>query len=372
MQIRVSSRPTLKIGRRSLGVSGRPASTAGRKPLGPQLRIIQIYYVVVMLVGFGYAALINPKGDLGFVYDLSMLRACIQLCTSAQAVYMLQRRATWTIPFCIVSTSVCTVLSLIDMFAMHANAPVFALLGPFASASFVTVEYVGAVVTVTYLALARHPREVLCVDITGKPEGDGHSWDRPLRERIRTWPYWRDLAIYFIVFSFLGHWAEILFCRLIIAGVFMGGYDPTNAMLWDQWLFPFSAEGIALAMVVVLLHPVKEKLVEHFEGRTLPALACSFAINGLICTSIDFGTGMVANQNYELWDYRDMPFNFMGQVCLQNSMVYTIAATLIVWVVYPLMDLGLRRIPRGVLDVAFFGLLSIYVFEAALHFIVPA
>jgi uncharacterized membrane protein len=64
-----------------------------------------------------------------------------------------------------------------------------------------------------------------------------------------------------------------------------------------------------------------------------------------------------------------MPFNFMGQVCLQNSMVYSIAATLIVWVVYPLMDRGLRRMPRSVTDGLFFGLVGFYAFEAALHFI---
>ena len=332
--------------------------------------MVQVYYALVMLVGFGYAVLINPKGNLGYVYDLSMIRACIQMGTSAQAVYMIQRRAKGTIPFCLISTSVCTVLSLIDIFALHANTPVFSLLGPFASAVFITLEYVGAIAVIMYLAIARYPKEVLCVELNHEPEGPGNSWDKPLRERIRSWPYWRDLTIYFIVFSFLGHWAEILFCRLIVAGVFMGGYDPTNAMLWDQWLFPFSAEGIALAMVVVCLHPVKERLLKRFDGRVLPAVACSFLLNGLVCTSIDFLTGITANQNYELWDYRDMPFNFMGQVCLQNSMVYTIAATLIVWVVYPLMDRGLRKIPRDALDIAFFGLLSVYVFEAALHFIV--
>ena len=95
----------------------------------------------------------------------------------------------------------------------------------------------------------------------------------------------------------------------------------------------------------------------------------SFLLNALVCTSIDFTTGMVANQDYSLWDYRDMPFNFLGQVCLQNSMVYSIAATLIVWVVYPLMDTALRRAPRGVVNALAFGLIGMYLFLAMLYFI---
>jgi uncharacterized membrane protein len=177
--------------------------------------------------------------------------------------------------------------------------------------------------------------------------------------------------MYFIVFSFIGHWAEILFCRLILAGVFMGGYDPTNAMLWDQWLFPFSAEGTALAAIVVFLHPIALKLQNKFGKNSWKAILLSFVVNGIVCTSIDFGTGMVANQHYELWDYRDMPFNFMGQVCLQNSMVYTVAATLVVWLLYPAMDKGIRRLSKDAADGLFWALVGIYTFLALLHFIDP-
>ena len=197
----------------------------------------------------------------------------------------------------------------------------------------------------------------------------GHSWDVPLKQRVRTQVFWRDLVIYFIVFSFLGHWAEMLFCKLILAGVFMGGYDPTNAMLWSQWLFPFTAEGVAAVAIVVLLHPASRWLLKKVNGRVWLAVLLSFLLNALVCTSIDFTTGMVANQDFSLWDYRDMPFNFMGQVCLQNSMVYSIAATLIVWVFYPLLDTALRRMPRGVANGIGFGLLGVYLFLALLHFV---
>ena len=328
--------------------------------------MVLAYYAVTMMLGLGFAAICNPAD---FTYDFSMLRAAVTMTLGAQALWLLWSRATGARRFCIVATAVTLLMSLVDLTAFGAFADVMGSVGLIPALLLVILEFVTGGLVIAYLLKAPSMDRILTIRLDAASEGDGYSWDKPLRERIRAWPFWRDLGIYFIVFSFLGHWAEMLFCRMIVAGVFMGDYDPTNAMLWDQWLYPFSAEGTALAMVVLLLHPVKEHLLKRFDGKVLPALGLSFLFNQIVCTSIDFGTGMVANQNYELWDYRQMPFNFMGQVCLQNSLVYTVAATLIVWVVYPLMDRGLRKIPRSVADAIFVALVGIYAFEALLHFV---
>ncbi|MBQ1449867.1 MAG: hypothetical protein IIZ12_02905, partial [Eggerthellaceae bacterium] len=131
----------------------------------------------------------------------------------------------------------------------------------------------------------------------------------------------------------------------------------------------FTAEGAAVVAIVVFLHPASRWLLKKTGNRVLPAVLLSFLLTALVCTSIDFTTGMIANQDYSLWDYRALPFNFMGQVCLQNSMVYSIAATLIVWGVYPLTDKLLRRSPRGVVNAIAFGLLGMYLFLAMLYFV---
>ena len=336
-----------------------------------RLRLVQLYYLIVLAIGLLYAALLNPTGDIGYVYDLSMLRAVVQMSTSAQALWLIHKRADISRKFCVTSTLACVALSAIDGIAFEGSSPIFEWLGIYATGAVVATEYVLACIVIGYMALSEEVPQVLCEPLDMEPQGEGNSWEEMrYRKRIRTWPFWRDTIIYFIVFSFLGHWAEILFCRLIVAGVFMGGYDPTNAMLWDQWLFPFSAEGTALAMVVLFLHPLKQRISRRLGGKVVPTLVCSFLATAAVCTSIDFGTGMVANQHYELWDYRDMPFNFMGQVCLQNSLVYSIAATIIVWWVYPLMDRALRRMPKAYADMLFIGLVGLYLFEAALHFIV--
>ena len=63
-----------------------------------------------------------------------------------------------------------------------------------------------------------------------------------------------------MTFSILGHWVEILFCLGIKHGIFKGGYDRGNHMLWDQWLFPFPAEGTAAVLAELTLLPVRRAL----------------------------------------------------------------------------------------------------------------
>ena len=331
------------------------------------LRLCQAYFVLAMALALVFGVVCNREV---FEYDISMLRILLLMAGGTCTMWLISQRAASARPTGALTALVCAGLSLIDYTGFDAFAHIEGFIGAAATNAIIVAEYAGAVAVAAYLAFSPQAKRLLSNPPDLNPGAQsGHSWDRPLKERVRTWEFWRDLLIYFIVFSIVGHWAEMLFCQLILAGVFMGGYDPSNTMLWSQWLFPFTAEGAALVAIVVILHPISRWLLKKTGGRVLPALVLSFLVNALVCTSIDFTTGMVSNQDYSLWDYRDMPFNFMGQVCLQNSMVYSIAATLIVWVVYPLMDTALRRAPRGVVNAVFFGLLGMYLFLALLNFI---
>ena len=335
-----------------------------------KLRICGAYFGLYLILSFAYAALCPPAE---FTYDLSLFRAVLIAACAAHALFVLVRKRIDARITSLVTLVLCVGLSAIDLFGLGALSDAAVVVGMPAVAIVTFLEYAGAIVVALILGFDKETYGLLDVPVNLEPAYDGgHSWDEPMSKRVRTWEFWRDLIMYFIVFSFIGHWAEILFCRLILAGVFMGGYDPTNAMLWDQWLFPFSAEGTALAAVVVFLHPIATKLQNRYGQHSIRAVLLSFLANFVVCTSIDFGTGMVANQHYELWDYRDMPFNFMGQVCLQNSMGYSIAATLVVWGLYPLMDKGLRKLPKDAADGLFWGLVGIYGFLALLHFVDPS
>ena len=179
----------------------------------------------------------------------------------------------------------------------------------------------------------------------------------------------RNISSLYAVYTIVGHWLEMLFCQLIRLGIVGGDYDRSNTMLWDWWLHPFPAEGIAGVLIAGVLSPLREVLLKRFGGRVAPALALSFLANQVVCTSIDYLTGMVANRNYELWDYREMPFNFQGQICLQNSLVYTTAATFVTWLAYPARMRWISRLPTDVTNLSFSALAPTYAFLCLTYFV---
>ncbi|MBR0404262.1 MAG: putative ABC transporter permease [Eggerthellaceae bacterium] len=339
--------------------------SARQRSLGVGVRACQAYFAFVLLAALAYALATEP-GD--FSYDFSLLHGFATAALSAVCIWLFQKHAREARTFAIGAAIACVALSISDMFLFGAFDVVTARLG-FAAIVALAMQYALAVAVIVCLAASPTAKRVLSVPIDMRPYATkGHSYDVPLKQRVRTWVFWRDLGLFFIVFSFMGHWAEMLFCYNIYLGVFMGDVDFSEVMLWKQWLFPYCAEGVAVVLIVVLLTPVKEWLLRKFGGRVLPAVLVSVVVTAAVCTTIDFTCGMICNQNYEVWDYRAIPFNFMGQVCLQNSTVYTVAALLILWIFYPLMDRGLRRMPRAVADGLFFAFCGIYAFSALLHF----
>lgn len=192
------------------------------------------------------------------------------------------------------------------------------------------------------------------------------------------YPTARKLGLYFMGFSLLGHWVEILFCLGIKHGIFKGGYDRENHMLWDQWLFPFPAEGTAAVLADLVLVPAKNAIQGAANAlsqtanipaglATSAAVAASFLVNQAVCTSVDYGAGMVANRNYELWDYRDMRFNYRGQVCLQNSLFYSVLATWGVWRLLPALEKLMERAGDTTLDGLLIGFGSFFAFLELLY-----
>ena len=55
--------------------------------------------------------------------------------------------------------------------------------------------------------------------------------------------------------------------------------------------------------------------------RNLPWL-----LRGLICsaliTAVELATGLIFNRNYTVWDYRPLPLNFLGQICVPFSLLW--------------------------------------------------
>ena len=241
--------------------------------LGLGVRACQLYFVVVLAAALAYAFATNP-GD--FAYDFSLVHGFVTAALCTVCIWLFQKHAREARTFGIAAAVACVVLSVTDAFLFGAFDVVAGRLGTPATIAILVAQYLCAAAVVFYLATSVTARYVLDQPLDRTPTAHvGHSFDAPLKQRVRTWPFWRDLGIYFIVFSFAGHWAEMLFCYNIYLGVFMGDVDFSEVMLWHQWLFPYFAEGVAVVLIVVLLTPVKEWLLKKFGGRVLPAVLVS-------------------------------------------------------------------------------------------------
>ena len=41
-----------------------------------------------------------------------------------------------------------------------------------------------------------------------------------------------------------------------------------------------------------------------------------------VVTVLELGTGLLVNRQYKVWDYRAMPMQFLGQICLPFSLLW--------------------------------------------------
>ena len=338
---------------------------AASRKLGPAIRVIEVYFVLVMATVLGWA-LLMPAGD--FKYDITLLRIMVVMAAAARSVWLIEKRVDITRKFVVITMSVVIVLSVIDMIFGGEYERVAALVSwPVLIAGGI-LYFGGSLAIVAYFAFSPEAKETFVEppDLSTQPT---HNPSEDIYEKPFTWPWVRNIVIYYCVFSIVGHWAEIGFCWLIVLGVVMGDYDFSHAQLWDWWLCPYPAEGIAVVMIALLLFPFKEWVYKKTGGNFPLTLAISVLVNMLVCAAIDFTTGITANANFELWDYRNLPFNFMGQIVLQNTLVYSVAATFIVWVVYPLMAKWLHRMPPRYANGLFLGLVAFYVFLEVLYYV---
>jgi uncharacterized membrane protein len=61
-----------------------------------------------------------------------------------------------------------------------------------------------------------------------------------------------------------------------------------------------------------------------------------------IITMVELAAGLIFNRDYSVWDYRDQPGNYMGQICPAFSVIW-IAAAALVLLIYDPVEKTIRR-----------------------------
>lgn len=69
-----------------------------------------------------------------------------------------------------------------------------------------------------------------------------------------------------------------------------------------------------------------------------------------IITAVELATGLLFNRDYQVWDYRSQPGNFLGQVCPQFMALWvplTVAALALYGWVEPKVDTAVEKLRVG-------------------------
>ena len=316
------------------------------------MRVVQVLFglhIVISIVG-----LLMTHRD-NYEYGLNTMMSWAMIIFEGIAFWMFMNRYKIARPFVIAVAAVRVVVPALVQLAT----------GTFRLPTFIA-DAAYSLMLICYFVFSSRVKATLVNDIS-KHTGV-YDKEELVIER-RGWPFVRNLGIYFVVFSILGHWMEMGMCQLIILKLVEGDYDPSNTMLWRDWLYPFPMEGMAVVLIALLLYPLLMWLKRRFENRIIPYVI-SFLANALTCSIIEFTMGLIYNPNYELWDYRQNFGNIMGQVCLQNALAFGVACSIIAWFVYPMLERWISRVPRDVMNIVFvavmvFGgiIFSLYIVE---------
>ena len=76
----------------------------------------------------------------------------------------------------------------------------------------------------------------------------------------------------------------------------------------------------------------------------LPLLPRAIVGSGII-TMVELVAGLLVNRGYEVWDYRDHPGNFLGQICPLFSAIW-IPVAMLAFFLYDALDRKLSSIAK--------------------------
>ena len=60
--------------------------------------------------------------------------------------------------------------------------------------------------------------------------------------------------------------------------------------------------------------------MEEKLSRLSPTVRMLFGAGTV--TALELGTGLLVNRNHQVWDYRQLPLNYRGQICLNYSLLW--------------------------------------------------
>lgn len=140
----------------------------------------------------------------------------------------------------------------------------------------------------------------------------------------------RNLNVfYFLIYSMLGWFFEIIYC-LAVDGTF------ANRGMSNGPYLPIY--GFGAIIIINLIAPHCKSVISLFFS------------SAIICTALEYLTSWYLEATFKisLWDYSSYPLNINGRVCLWNSVLFGLLAILVIRYFQPLLNKYLTKIPERI------------------------
>ncbi len=140
------------------------------------------------------------------------------------------------------------------------------------------------------------------------------------------------LIILYALGGFMGFVVEVVWCGFIFKQ-----FEWRSGMLFTPFNPVYGLGAVALSTGLTRI-PKKRVVVIFLLGAvvgTLVELFCSYFQEFFF-------------QSFS-WDYRHLPFNFEGRICLYMSLAWGLLSVLFSWVIAPFIDKIFKRIPTRLL-----------------------
>ena len=173
----------------------------------------------------------------------------------------------------------------------------------------------------------------------------------------------RDIALYFLFYSFAGWCYECLFlCPIREHQIVNRGF------LFGPWLPIY---GVGALVLLLLLDRSRQRPVWVGGVNLRPALV--FLAIVALTTGVELAATYLmerAGKDFSaLWYYGDYAFNFQGRVALWPSVRFGVIGMLVLYLIQPLLARFLRAPARQKrIDLAFFLLAALFLLDLVARF----
>ena len=69
-------------------------------------------------------------------------------------------------------------------------------------------------------------------------------------------------------------------------------------------------------------------LIQHMSRLNVSTTKKAI-LSGCGITAIEYLCGLIWNKRYKVWDYRHMPYNIHGQICLPYTMLWCVLSAIV-------------------------------------------